>query len=474
MTTLTIDIGTTSTKLILFDHNLNQLALVKKDYQTTLSDGGFAEQDPEQIFTAIHTGLEEVLTDQSLTISEIVFSSAMHSLLGIDPAGNPLTPLIIWSDNRADKQIDHFKQQPEAMKFFAKTGTPIHPMSPFAKLLWFKEESNLTGHVAKWIGIKEFIWYRLTGRYQVDFSIASATGLFNSERLDWDDAILTRVGLTRSQLSEPVDVTYSCPVENDFLLKINGIDRETTLVIGGSDGCLANLASVVTGDQIANLTIGTSGAIRLTTDVRVIDPEGRLFCYYLRPGEWVLGGAVNNGGNVLTWLDQLLFEKSGRLFEVLETIDFDGGNDLLFLPHIHGERAPFWNSHLTGEWIGLTAADQKEDLIEVATEGILFNLYDVFNLLSESTGRIEALTVSGGFFQNEKIIQLVANLFGLPIHLNQTIEQSSLGAAMLVHYPEVVDRTTLKRTYYPVDQQHEYYQKKYQKYQQVLQKKDND
>src|SRR5699024_9444606 len=100
MTTLTIDIGTTSTKLILFDRNLNQLALVKKDYQTILSDGGFAEQDPEQIFTAIHTGIEEILTDQSVTISAIVFSSAMHSLLGLDHAGNPLTPLMIWSDNR--------------------------------------------------------------------------------------------------------------------------------------------------------------------------------------------------------------------------------------------------------------------------------------------------------------------------------------------------------------------------------------
>lgn len=471
MTTLTIDIGTTSTKLILFDRNLNQLALVKKDYQTTLSDGGFAEQDPEQIFTAIHTGIEEILTDQSVTISEIVFSSAMHSLLGLDHAGNPLTPLMIWSDNRALKQMDHFKQQPEAQEFFAKTGTPIHPMSPFAKLLWFKEESNLIGDVARWIGIKEFVWYRLTDCYQVDFSIASATGLFNSERFDWDNAILTKVGLTRSQLSKPVDVTYSCPVENDFLLKINGIDRETTLVIGGSDGCLANLASVEAGNQVANLTIGTSGAIRLTTNERVIDSEGRLFCYYLRPGEWVLGGAVNNGGNVLAWLDQLLFEKSGRLFEVLETIDFEGGNDLLFIPHIHGERAPFWDSHLTGEWIGLTATDQKEDLIEVAIEGVLFNLYDVFNLLNESAGRIEALTVSGGFFQNEKIIQLVANLFGLPIYLNQTVEQSSFGAAMLVHHRNAADRSTLKTTYYPIDQRHEYYQKKYRKYQQVLEKK---
>lgn len=469
MTILTIDIGTTSTKLILFDRHLNQLALLKKDYPTRLSDRGFAEQDPEQIFVAVQSGIEHILTDQSLTITNIVFSSAMHSLLAVDREGEPLTPLMIWSDNRALKQIDRFKQQPEARAYFVKTGTPIHPMSPFAKLLWFQDQS-FSENVDKWIGIKEYIWYRLTGRYQVDFSIASATGLFNSEQLNWDDAILTKLGLTRAQLPAPVDVTYSRPVAGEFLLKINGIDRETKLVIGGSDGCLANLASVEADDQVGNLTIGTSGAIRLTTTERVIDPLGRLFCYYLRPGEWVLGGAVNNGGNVLAWLDQLLFEKRGRLFEVLETINFEGVGDLLFIPHIHGERAPFWNSHLTGEWHGLTALDQKQDLIESAVEGILFNLYDVFHLLNESAGPIKALTVSGGFFQNEQIIQVVANLFGLPIYLNESIEQSSLGAAMLVQRRNSKS-DCLGEIYYPHDQQHEYYQKKYDRYQQALERR---
>ena len=194
MTVLAIDIGTTSTKLILFDQNLNQLALEKKEYQTQFSVGGFAEQNPEQIFIAIQTGIEQILADQSLTISALVFSSAMHSLLGVDRDGEPLTRLMIWSDNRALKQIDRFKERPEATTYIEKTGTPIHPMSPFAKLLWFKEESNLMGRVDKWLGIKEYIWYRLTGRYQVDFSIASATGLFNSEQLNWDDAILTKLG----------------------------------------------------------------------------------------------------------------------------------------------------------------------------------------------------------------------------------------------------------------------------------------
>ena len=470
MTVLAIDIGTTSTKLILFDQNLNQLALEKKEYQTQFSVGGFAEQNPEQIFIAIQTGIEQILADQSLTISALVFSSAMHSLLGVDRDGEPLTRLMIWSDNRALKQIDRFKERPEATTYIEKTGTPIHPMSPFAKLLWFKEESNLMGRVDKWLGIKEYIWYRLTGQYQVDFSIASATGLFNSEQLNWDDAILTELGLTRSQLSEPVDVTYTLPVAGEFLLKINGIDRETKLVIGGSDGCLANLASVEAGDQIANLTVGTSGAIRLTTNERVIDPCGRLFCYYMRPGEWVLGGAVNNGGNVLAWLDRLLFEERGRIFEVLETIGFEGVGDLLFIPHIHGERAPFWDSHLTGEWLGLTAFHKKQDLVEAAVEGILFNLYDVFNLLSESAGPIKALTVSGGFFQNEQIIQVVANLFGLPIYLNQSIEQSSLGAAMLVQ-SRARECDDLRKIYYPIDQQHEYYQKKYDSYQQALKRR---
>lgn len=469
MTILTIDIGTTSTKVLLFDPALNQLAITKNDYPTTMTADGFAEQNPDAIYEAVLTGIEDVLTDQPHKVKTIVFSSAMHSLMGVDRSGKPLTPLMLWSDNRAVEQIDHLKSQPEAEKFFKKTGTPIHPMSPLAKILWLKDEGTLFDSATKWIGIKEYIWYQLTGEYQVDYSIASATGLFNSETLAWDREILTYLNLLEGKLSECVDVTYSQKVISDELLKIDGINGETELVIGGSDGTLANLASIKADDNMANLSLGTSGAIRVTTKKRVIDPEGRLFCYYLRPGEWVIGGAVNNGGNVLNFLDQLLFETPGRIYDKLDKLDFTRESELIFLPHIHGERAPFWDSHLTGGWLGLTAIHTKEDLIRAAIEGILFNLVDVLKLLNQQAGPIERLTVSGGFFQNQKLVQVTSDLFGLPIELNETIEQSSLGAALLVCH-EADPTTSSQKLYRPNSDQHERYQKKYQLYQKKLKK----
>lgn len=470
MAILTVDIGTTSTKVVLFDRDLNQLELIKQAYPTRLGFGGFAEQDPGAIYLAVLTGIEKILMKRSVGVSRVVFSSAMHSLMGVDRAGAALTPLVIWSDSRALVQVDRFKGEPEAGVFFEKTGTPIHPMSPFAKLLWYQEESSVYDRVAKWIGIKEYIWFRLTGEYQIDYSIASATGLFNSVEFCWDEQILDVVGLDEGAFSEAVDVSFSCAVSSTELLDVPGIDRETLLVIGGSDGCLANLASVVADSRIASLTVGTSGAIRLTTGARVIDPDGCLFCYYLRPGEWVIGGAVNNGGNVLSWLDQLLFEEPGQIYDLLGKINFDHESGLIFLPHIHGERAPFWDSHLTGEWIGLRSVHGKQDLVQSALEGMLFNLFDVFNLLDEYAGPIEAVRVSGGFFQTKAIIQVVANLFGIKVKLNQTIEQSSLGAAMLATSDVRVSGAT-ETTYLPDDEKHAMYQARYQKYQQALRRR---
>ncbi|WP_067841700.1 gluconokinase [Amphibacillus sediminis] len=467
---VSVDIGTTSLKAMMFDQAYQVIDQKKIGYPTIHPDLHQAEQDPETIYRAVVTALTELKHPEQHPIDYIVFSNAMHSIMAINQAHQPLTPLLIWSDNRAIKQIDWFKQQPEAFSFFQKTGTPIHPMSPFAKLLWFKRETGLIEQAAKFIGMKEYIWFQLTGSFQVDYSTASATGLFNHQTLSWDEQILQYIGIEPKQLPDLIPVQTTSLIKDEAILALELITPDTKLMIGASDGVLANLAIDMINSSIANMTVGTSGAIRLSVDKPILEPEGRLFCYYLSPKKWVVGGAVNNGGNVLKWLDQLLFEQPGRLYQELEQISFEAINHqkdpLLFLPHLNGERAPFWDSHLTGQFYGLTTYHQKRDLIRAAVEGIFFNLYDVYKMLVQVTGQINGICVSGGLFTNTNLIQLAADIFGVSFYLTESIEQSSLGAAMLVSSHTVTQAPT--KLYQPNMGRHDDYQSKYHYYQKVL------
>ncbi len=237
----------------------------------------------------------------------VSFSSAMHSLIAVDEALRPLTPCITWADNRSAGYVKPVKEQLNGHEIYMRTGTPIHPMSPLLKLLWFRDHRpELFAAAYKFIGIKEYVFARLFGEYVIDHSLASATGLFNLRSLDWDSEATALCGVRREQLSRPVPTTHvmqGLRAEDAARL---GLAADTPFVVGASDGVLANLGAGAFEPGIYSVTIGTSGAVRGVVREPVTDPKGRLFCYALKEDFWVVGGAINNGGIMFRWVrDQL-------------------------------------------------------------------------------------------------------------------------------------------------------------------------
>ncbi len=114
------------------------------------------------------------------SIRAISFSAAMHSVIAVDSEGKPLTNAIIWADTRSVKQAAALRQSDTGTLIYNKTGTPVHPMSPLCKIIWLREtRPQLFAQVHKFISVKEYLFYVLFGKYLVDYSIASATGLFD-------------------------------------------------------------------------------------------------------------------------------------------------------------------------------------------------------------------------------------------------------------------------------------------------------
>lgn len=443
------DIGTTSTKAVLFKENGEVVAQETIGYPLHTPSPSVAEQDPDEIYRAVVQAIAGAVRaakakpDQILLVS---FSSAMHSLIGVDETGNPLTACITWADNRSAAWTKKLKSELNGHEIYLRTGTPIHPMSPLAKLLWLRHDrTELFDRCHKFVSIKEYVFFRLFGDYVVDHSIASATGLFNLEKLDWDEEALTLAGVTPERLSKPVPTTHVVSGLQPAVASELGLGVETPFVVGASDGVLSNLGVGAIRPGVVAATIGTSGAIRTVVDRPVTDPKGRFFCYALAPELWVIGGPVNNGGMLFRWVrDEFAaseVETAKRLgidpYDVLTRIAEQvrpGSEGLLFHPYLTGERAPLWNPDARGSFFGLTMNHKKEHMIRSVLEGVIFNLYTVMLAMEEQIGRPQKIHATGGFARSPLWRQMMADIFDQEVMVPESFESSCLGAAVLGLY----------------------------------------
>jgi len=446
---LGVDIGTTSTKTVLYKDKGTVISMHHVEYPLYSPTPSIAEQDPEEIFRAVVETIKVAIKKgeiDSQKIKLVSFSSAMHSVIAMSDEDKPLTRCITWADSRATAWAETIKKELNGLAIYRRTGTPVHPMSPLSKITWLRhDEPKLFNQTNKFIGIKEFIFHKLFGKYVVDYSIASATGMFNIEELAWDAEALEVAGINGDKLSEPVPTTYYLTGLKEEFAKELGLSIETPFVVGASDGVLSNLGVNAIDPGVVAVTIGTSGAIRTVTDRPVTDPKGRIFCYALTEKHWVVGGPVNNGGMTFRWVrDQLAsaeVETAKRLgidpYEVLTKIASrvaPGADGLIFHPYLAGERAPLWNAHARGSFFGLGLHHKKEHMIRAVLEGVILNLYSVLLALQEVIGVPTKIQATGGFARSELWRQMMADIFNQEVVVPESFESSCLGAVVLGMY----------------------------------------
>ncbi|MFD1670778.1 gluconokinase [Agrilactobacillus yilanensis] len=443
------DIGTTSTKCVLYDLKGHVIAHADKGYPLYQDVPDMAEEDPEDIFNAVIDVLGQVIRKVKVKPEEIKgvsFSSAMHSLILMDENDEPLTRAITWADNRAAKYSEELKANGLGAEIYAKTGTPIHPMAPLSKMLWLKnEQPDLFKKAKKFIDLKTYVFFKLFGVYQMEYSIASATGMFNIFELKWEPQVLDLLDITTDRLPELVAPTDTIDHINDSYGKLLGIAQTTPFVFGASDGVLSNLGVNAIDPGVVAVTIGTSGAVRVVVDKPMVDPNGRLFCYALTKDKWVVGGPVNNGGIVFRWVRDQLFAPEKITAEQMQVSSYDiltqiaekipaGSDGLLFQPYLGGERAPIWNAYARGSFFGLTRQHTRAHMVRSALEGIVYNLYVVMLMIEGIAGKPKRIQATGGFARSALWRQMLADIFEQDVTIPESFESSCLGAATLGLY----------------------------------------
>ena len=480
-----VDVGTTNVKALAMPPDLSQILAHASAPVTTLHpEPGYAEQDPTEVWDAFVKVMAKVsrkVAKEKHTITHVAFSTAMHSILPIDADGKSLGNALLWSDNRAEAQATALRttQADLGKRIYQQTGTPIHPMIPLCKLAWLREHNpRLLHRSARFGSLKEFLWYKLTGEFVIDYSMATATGLFDAGQHQWSELAMDYAGVRPEQLSAPVPTTHQHPYQPQPTTTDTGLPAGVSLLIGASDGCLANLGAGAIKRGTATLTIGTSGAIRQTVRKPLRDKQGRLFCYILDDDYYVVGGPTNNGGNVLEWVAEKLTQQDTKTV-LTEAEKIPPGSDgLLFLPYLQGERAPLWDAAVRGAYLRVDWQHTRAHFVRAALEGVLFNLLSINELLVRYTGRARVIHANGGFAQSDLWVQMLADMAGIPVRLNASNESGSMGAILLTMKAvgqvktlnEAAGLVAFGETFEPDDARHRVYQKVFREWMKAMKK----
>lgn len=426
---LGLDIGTTSVKAVAFNAAGQVIATFSSAYKMFHPAPGRSEQDPDEILEATIACINRMIAARGAPVF-VSFSAAMHSLIAMDEKGRPLTACIIWADNRATDIAEKLRATPMGESFYHATGAPVHAMLPSCKIAWLRDHRpDIFQRTHVFIGIKEYVLYHLLGEYIVDSSVASATGLLNMHQLQWEGQILSWLGITAARLPQVVPPLHVTVYRGRYSAVT--LPAGVPLVMGGSDGAMANLGTgAVRTDNMA-ISIGTSSAARRVVGAPLTDQHMRTFCYHLKGSQYIMGGASNNGAVVLQWLRESLLQTTDtyeELFALAAGIP-RGAGGLLFIPYILGERAPVWNSRARGVFFGLDIDHTKAHLVRAAIEGIICAVYS-FGQLLLADGQVRSLHVTGGFADSTLGLQILADMFDRRVLVSDSVEGSALGAVM--------------------------------------------
>lgn len=433
---LGLDTGTTHGKALLVNREGKELGFFKKEIPSYQPHTGFHEQHAEEVFSIMLSLVSQalgILPDDHQPLN-ICFSHAMHSLLAMDKNGNPLSPVMTWADTRSRDFAAKWKDTPIGTEIYRQCGTPIHPMSPLCKIAWIREQHPLIfERTARFISLKEYFIFRMTGVYEVDFSIAAATGLFETRNLKWHEPALTLAGIKAEQLSVPVSCTHELPAIKEDILQILNANRPILLIAGASDGALANIGTGAIRETIAGLTIGTSAAVRIFRKQAFTDPGHQLFCYSFDENMYLSGGATNNGGNLLDWFSASFTGKELRPEEVVNLAEqsVPGANGIVFLPYVYGERAPVWDPAAIPVFSGVSCRHTISDRARAMLEGICFSMLQLIRAIELSGQPVQLVLASGGFTASAFWLQLMADILQKEIRVSEDADASARGACMV-------------------------------------------
>ncbi|MGL4510847.1 xylulokinase [Cetobacterium sp.] len=429
---LGIDLGTSAVKLLLLDKNGKIVKTVSKEYGVNYLNSNWAEQNPEEWWSAVCHGLKDIL-DENIKeeLKSISFSGQMHGLVVLDEEDKVIRPAIIWCDQRTEKECIELNSLPWLGKV---TGNQALTGFTAPKILWLKNNEYENFQKIKKIMLpKDYIAYKLSKIHGIDVSDASGTLILNVLERKWAKEMIEYLGIREENLGKVFESMEVIGNIDKEIAKSFGINEDVKIVIGGGDQAVGAVGVGAIKEGIISVALGTSGVVFSSTDEYRADKNYRLHSFCDANGKYhQMGVMLSAAGAFKWWVEDVNESKDyGYYNEIAEKVEV-GSKGLYFLPYLIGERTPHNDSNIRGSFIGLTHNHKKGEMTRAVLEGVAFALRDSFELLKEMDIKVEKIRVSGGGAKSLLWKQILADVLGKPvISIDSAAEGPALGAAIL-------------------------------------------
>jgi gluconokinase len=431
---LTIDIGTSSVRVLAYDRTAHRVAQVEgRRAVTVMSDAtGAAEVDAAQLLADLVACVDDVILQLGARATDIVavgMATMATTMVGVDANGDPVGPMRTYADTRSDDASHMLRAEHAEHIVHGRTGCLVRPNYWPARLHWLQSAVPAEWQRAThWVPIGGYVAYQLTGALRVTPSEAAWTGLCDRESLQWDHVWLQTLGVPVAKLAQIADVDVPLPP-----LGASWAARWPALAgvpwygaIG--DGAAANVGSGCVDERFLALTVGTTGAMRIALPGTPVPPAG-LWCYRIDRQTALVGGATSEGGNVFQWMSETL-----RIDDDDATIQHRLGqyradsHGLTILPLFAGERSPGWAGDAKATIHGLHLGTTPFDILRASLESIALRFGQIAARLPE-TGQVIA---SGGALEHSPVwMQICADVLGRPVYASGVDEATARGVAVI-------------------------------------------
>ncbi|MFL6559543.1 MAG: xylulokinase, partial [Bacillus sp. (in: firmicutes)] len=347
------------------------------------------------------------------------------------------------------------------------------------KILWVKEnEPEIFDRASVFMLPKDYLRYRMTGNIQSEYSDAAGTLLLNVSKREWSKEILALFGIS-PDFCPPLVESHACvgTISAEFA-QATGLSEATKVFAGGADNACGAIGSGILTEGKTLCSDGTSGVVLSYEERNDLDFEGKV--HYFNHGEentYYTMGVTLAAGYSLSWFKDT-FGQQEEFAQFLGNIESvpAGSNGLLFTPYIVGERTPHADSNIRGSFIGVDASHERKHFTRAVLEGITFSLNESLEIFRSNGKTIDSIISIGGGAKNETWLQMQADIFNARIEKLSSEQGPGMGAAMLAAYgcgwftslKECADQfIQTSKTYYPINENVQTYQKLFTVYQQV-------
>lgn len=432
---LSIDVGTSSTKLTLISGNGELIATVSSPYAVNYPHPDWAEQDPNEWWKAICKLTHELTRTKTISeISAISVSGQAPSCLPVDFNGNPLRRAIVWLDRRSTTQVDWLREHIGEEHCRAVSLNRLDSYFGGVKWLWFRQnEPEAFAQTWKILQANGYVLYKLTGRAVIDPSQAGlCSPCFNQHAMKWDEEICEQMGIPLNLLPEICHSYEVIGQVSGMAAEESGLPKGVPVVCGGGDFACSCLSTGAAGRGEAALMLGTAGNLLFPG---LINEDSRLLHTIHLTGEPLPFGGVLAGEN-LNWFADLF---GSRSIDFFRSLDHDaakvpaGCEGLLFLPYLMGERTPIWDAHARGAFIGFSSRHTRAHLYRSILEGVAFAFRQIAEIAEFDKTSARIVAIDGGS-RSSLWRSILASVIGSPILEGGERSGTALGSAFLAAY----------------------------------------